>query len=53
MPLLELRRRPRNQTLHRGLSKREISLKNLSDARNTTNKVERETTDYTSIYPKM
>jgi hypothetical protein len=31
MPLRELRRRPRNQTLHRGLRKRKGSLKNPSD----------------------
>jgi hypothetical protein len=39
MPLPELRQRLRNQILHRGLSKREISLKNLPNARNTKNKV--------------
>jgi hypothetical protein len=39
MPLPEFRRRPRNQTLHRGLSKRKISSKKCPDARNTTNKV--------------
>jgi hypothetical protein len=38
MPLPELRRRSGNQTLHRGLSKRKISLKDL-DVRNTTNMV--------------
>jgi hypothetical protein len=41
MPLPELRRRLRDQTLHRKLSKREISLKNLTIARNTTNKLAR------------
>jgi hypothetical protein len=38
MPLLELRRRLRDQTLHRRLSKREISLKDFANKRNTTNK---------------
>jgi hypothetical protein len=41
MPLLELRRRLRDQTLHRRLSKREIILKNLANARNTTHKYAR------------
>jgi transposase len=41
MPLLELRGRLRYQTLHRRLSKREISLKNLLNARNATNKIAR------------
>jgi hypothetical protein len=39
MPLPELKRRLRNQTLHRYLSKRKIILKNLPNARNTTSKV--------------
>jgi hypothetical protein len=39
MPHPEFRWRQRNQTLHRGCSKRKISLKNLPNARNTTNKV--------------
>jgi hypothetical protein len=39
MPLPKLRQRPRNQTLHRGLSKRKFSLKNLPNVRNTTNKI--------------
>jgi hypothetical protein len=41
MPLPELRQRLRDQTLHRKLSKREISLKNLTIVRNTTNKLAR------------
>jgi hypothetical protein len=41
MPLPELRRRLRDQTLHKKLSKREISLKNLTIARNTINKLAR------------
>jgi hypothetical protein len=41
MPLLEPRRRLRDQTPHRRLSKREISLKNLSNARNVTNQISR------------
>jgi hypothetical protein len=41
MILLELRRRLRDQTLHRILSKWGISLKNLSNARNATNKIAR------------
>jgi hypothetical protein len=42
MPLLELRRRQRDQTLHRRLSKSEISLKNLPNARNATNQIAKE-----------
>jgi hypothetical protein len=41
MPLPELRGRLRDQTLHRRLSKREISLKNLPNVRNAAYKLVR------------
>jgi hypothetical protein len=41
MPLPELRRRLRDQTLHRRLSKRKISLKNLANAKNATHRLAR------------
>jgi hypothetical protein len=41
MPLAELRGRLRDQTLHRRLSKREITLKDLANARNATHKLAR------------
>jgi hypothetical protein len=41
MSFAELRRRLRNQTLHRRLSKWEISLKNHPNTRNATNKIPR------------
>jgi hypothetical protein len=41
MPLPELQRRLSDKTLHRRLNKREISLKDHSNARNTNNKITR------------
>jgi hypothetical protein len=41
MPLTKLRHRLRDQTPHRRLSKREINLKDLANARNTINKIAR------------
>jgi hypothetical protein len=52
MPLLELQRRLRDETLHRRLSRREISLKDLSNARNSTNKITRRVTNSRARFVK-